>query len=170
MRRRLIPVLAAGLLSVVLPAGCGRTADSATPAEVIAKVHEAAAFLSEKGEEGLASFNDPSGRWVFKDTYVFVFDCERGINAGQPVNRMNVGKPIGEIKDSAGAPVGLMICNAGAYPEGRWIEYYFPEADGKTVARKVTFVAPAAGTPYVVGAGIYGGDGKVEDLNRALEQ
>jgi cytochrome c len=143
-------------------------AETATPAEVIATVHDAAAFLAEKGEAGLAEFNDPAGRWAFKDTYVFVYDCQKGICAAQSFNRSIVGKPIEEIKDSRGAPVGTMICEAAGDVKGRWIEYYFPEAGTGIVMRKLSFLYPVAGTPYVVGAGIYGGDESVDDLNAQL--
>jgi cytochrome c len=164
-------VMTLALLAAVLPrAGRASAAESATPDEVIAKVHEAAAFLAENGEAGLAEFNDPNGGWVFKDTYVFVFNCVEGYNAGQPLVRMNVGKKIADITDAHGAPVGRMICDAGKYPAGRWIEYYFPEPTAGVVMRKLAFVYPVAGTPYVVGAGIYGSDEKVEDLNRRLGQ
>jgi cytochrome c len=153
--------------AAVIPALAG---EAATPAEVIAKVKEGAAFLSASGEAGLAEFNDPAGRWAFKDTYVFVYDCQKGICAAQSFNRSIVGKPIEEITDARGAPVGNMICEAAAFEAGRWIEYYFPEAGTGIVMRKLSFIYPVPGTPYVAGAGIYGGDEKVEDLNKQLEQ
>ncbi len=161
------------VISVVFVTGAAipaMAAEAATPDEVIAKVKEAAAFLSESGEAGLAEFNDPAGRWAFKDTYVFVYDCDKGICAAQSFNRSIVGKPIGEITDAKGAPVGNMICEAAAFAEGRWIEYYFPEAGTGIVMRKLSFIYPVAGTPYVAGAGIYGGDETVDDLNKQLEQ
>ncbi|MEA3223454.1 MAG: calcium:proton antiporter, partial [Thermodesulfobacteriota bacterium] len=51
--------------------------DKATPKEVVQKVRTAADFLSKAGKPGLPEFNDPKGRWVWKDTYVWVLDCAK---------------------------------------------------------------------------------------------
>jgi hypothetical protein len=49
--------------------------DHATAQEVVAKVREAASALSKTGD--LAQFNQKQGPWVWKDTYIFVFDCDK---------------------------------------------------------------------------------------------
>jgi cytochrome c len=59
-------------------------ADAATPKEVKAKCEEAAKVLSEKGAAALPEFNDNKGPWVFKDSYVFVYDMT-GTIIGHPV-------------------------------------------------------------------------------------
>ena len=48
-----------------LPAFAG---DQATPAEIIKKVQDAAAFLSDAGDEGLKDLSTKDSRWVWKDT------------------------------------------------------------------------------------------------------
>jgi cytochrome c len=53
--------------------------DHATAQEVIAKVREAASALSKTGD--LAQFNQKQGPWVWKDTYIFVQDCDKKIMA-----------------------------------------------------------------------------------------
>ena len=51
--------------------------DHATPEEVVAKVREAARYLAETGEKGLARFKGKGSEYVWKDTYVFVSDCDK---------------------------------------------------------------------------------------------
>ena len=51
--------------------------DKATPEEVIAKVRQAAAALSKSGD--LEQFKQQQGPWVWKDTYVFVLDCDKKV-------------------------------------------------------------------------------------------
>jgi len=65
--------------------------DKATAQEVIAKVREAASTLSKTGD--LAQFNQKQGPWVWKDTYVFVQDCDRMVVAAPPQARANRPRP-----------------------------------------------------------------------------
>ncbi|MDS4031071.1 MAG: calcium:proton antiporter, partial [Candidatus Contendobacter sp.] len=49
---------------------------AATPDEVITKVHEAVQYLNDKGLAGFSDFNNnKDARWVWKDSYVFVYSC-----------------------------------------------------------------------------------------------
>ena len=57
--------------------------DHATAQEVIAKVREAASALSKTGD--LAQINQKQGPWVWKDTYIFVQDCDKKIMAAHPI-------------------------------------------------------------------------------------
>jgi hypothetical protein len=49
--------------------------DRATPEEVVAKVRAAAGYIATEGEAGLSLFNDARSDYVWKDSYVFVWDC-----------------------------------------------------------------------------------------------
>jgi len=48
---------------------------AATPREVYEKVEEAALFLSMAGEGGLKAFQNPTSRFVWKNTHVAVTKC-----------------------------------------------------------------------------------------------
>ncbi len=168
-------VLLAGFLCLfsvasVLPAAA---ADAVTPAEVIAKVTEAAAFLSEKGEAGLAQFNDPKGPWSWKDTYVFVFNCDKGTIIGHP-NKELVGTELASRVDKNGFKYSVALCEESKKPSGGWVEYWRPsdvidETGTAEYRRKVSYILKVPGQSMEVGAGIYEPTLTVDELNKMLE-
>jgi len=129
--------------------------EKATPAEVFNKVKEASAFLQKNGDEGLKEFMDINGQWVWKDTYVWVLQCEKGTNAAHPIKPGLVGKKLIGIKDTKGKLFFAEFCNLKDNPEGGWVEYMWPKVGKKTPSRKVTYVLQVPGIPYQVAAGIY---------------
>lgn len=144
--------------------------EKATPEEVFAKVKEAATYLAEKGDAALAEFNDPKGPWVWKDTYIFVYDCDKGICVANPNNTNIVGKKIEEIVDINGNPVGIPLCELSTKPNGGWMEYLWKAIGSDEQKTKISFIYKAPGAKYTVGAGIYGPEGvSVDELNKGLE-
>jgi hypothetical protein len=144
-----------------------------TPDEVIAKVRAAAVFLSEKGEAGLAQFNDPKGAWSWKDTYVFVFDCDKGVIIGHP-NKELVGTGLASRADKNGFKYNLALCEEAKKPSGGWVEYWRPtdvvdEAGTAEYRRKVSYILKVPGQPMEVGAGIYEPTVSVDDLSKMLK-
>jgi len=70
-------------------------ADTATAQEVVSKVREAAQYLNAKGLAGFADFNNnKDSRWVWKDSYVFVYSCLDDVMIAHPLRPDLVGKPI----------------------------------------------------------------------------
>jgi len=132
--------------------------DHATAQEVVAKVREAASTLSKGGD--LAQFNQKEGPWVWKDTYIFVHDCEKKVVAAHPTHPEQVGQDIAAVKDAKSGK--LIIPDAEAYckkvkdsPSGFWKEYWWPKPGEKEPSRKLSYYLSAKGTPYVVIAGVY---------------
>lgn len=148
--------------------GMAWAGESATPEECMRKCYEAAEFLSQAGEAGLEEFKDPKGRWVWKDTYIFVLDCDRRITVAHIVPQV-VGKPINILTDPKGNPFGEMICDAGSKPKGGWIEYWWPRKGEALPSRKISFCYHAEGTPYKFGAGIYEPTATLEELNAMVK-
>ncbi len=143
--------------------------EHATPDEVVAKVKEASDFLIKAGDAGLAEFCDPNGRWVFKDTYVFVYDCDKGECVGNITPGL-VGKKIEDVIDVNGKPVGLELCEASKKPNGWWIEYIWPVKGTGALATKISYIYKAPGAKYTVCAGIYSPEGVTADqLNEKLK-
>ena len=154
-------------------------AESATPQEVIAKVREAAAYLQKHGKAGLAEFKKADSPFVFKDTYVFVYDCGAGIaDVASPIATVKPN-PVATNTDATGRVTGPEFCELAARPNGGWIEYkwYKPiKTPGqkqltysKETARKVTFLLGVTGQPYQVGAGIYNDTATVTELDALLK-
>jgi cytochrome c len=130
--------------------------DRATAQEVIAKVRQAASELSKS--HNVIQFNARSGPWVWKDSYIFVVDCEKMVNAAHPVRPDIRGVPMASIKDAKGNalyPDPPAFCEAARKPAGVWTEYWWVKTDETQGSRKISYHLAAEGTPYMVAAGIY---------------
>jgi len=147
----------------------GHAEDKATPLEVIEKVNDAAAYLSKVGEAGLPEFMDRHGRWVWKDTYVFVLRCDLMTVVAHPINPKLVGKNHSGIKDMQGNYFMVQYCGM-AKEQGRgWVELWYPKVDERKPSRKLNYVLQVPNTPYQVAAGIYSEDASVQELNQMLK-
>jgi cytochrome c len=117
----------------------------ATAEEVVAKVREAVALLSREGEKGLANFREPQSSFVWKDSYVFVADCERGIILAHPYQPEREGSLI------AAGPTYA----AARQPGGGWWAYRFPKPGTSNAVRKVSYLLMVPGSRWIAGAGVY---------------
>jgi hypothetical protein len=159
---KILVVLAVALLVVALP---NVAVGQATAREVVAKVRRAASTLSTKGD--LAPFNQKQGPWVWKDTYIFVVDCDKKVIAAHPIKPELIGQDYASLKDTKGKnffPEGW--CDAAKKPSGIWIEYSWPKPGEKEGSRKLTYGLSAKGTPYAVGAGIYDDKATIAELSK----
>ncbi len=163
---KILVVLTVPFLSVALPSvAVGQ--DKATPQEVVAKVREAASSLSKTGD--LAQFNQKQGPWVWKDTYIFVQNCDKKVNAAHPFKPELVGQDLTAIKGTDGKslyPDPEAFCNAAKKPSGDWVEYWWPKPGEKEGSRKVSYHLSAKGTPYVVAAGVYDDKATIAELSK----
>jgi cytochrome c len=143
--------------------------DNATPQEVIAKVREAASALSKTRD--LAQFNQKQGPWVWKDTYIFIQDCDKKVTAAHPIKPEMIGQALSSVKD---AKTGKSIYpDSEAYckmvqdsPSGTWSDYWWPKPGEKEPSRKITYHLSAKGTPYIVNAGVYDDKATVKELSK----
>ena len=142
--------------------------DHATAQEVVAKVREAASTLSKTGD--VAQFNQKQGPWVWKDTYIFVFDCDKKLRVAYPLKPETVGTDIMSLKDArAGSliyPDPQAFCDAANKPSGVWKEYWWPKPGEKEGSRKISYYLSAKGTPYLVGAGVYDDKSTIAELSK----
>ena len=163
-RRKIFSIVTMALLSVALcTVAVGQ--DHATAQEVVAKVREAASTLSKTGD--VAQFNEKQSPWVWKNTYIYVVDCDKRVEAANPIKPEIVGLDIGSIKDTKGKIVYPdSFCDAARKPSGEWIEYWWPKPGEKEGSRKVSYNLGAKGTPYVVGAGVYDDKASIAELSK----
>lgn len=157
------------LIGVVSPVFSG---ESASPEEVYEKVNMAATVLENLGQEGLEAFMDPKGEFVWKDTYVWVLDCQHWTNAAHPMNHKLVGMPLKDIQcKKTGKKFFQAFCEVSQKPYGGWIEYWWPKP-GKPadqLFRKIAFVIQVPNQPYQVASGIYNEAVSLEELNKTLQ-
>src|SRR3954471_12844295 len=157
MPPKLLALTAAAVLGVAGAVQAGGPGH-ATPEEVVGKVREAARYLAETGGEGLARFKGRGSEYVWKDTYVFVADCDKRTIVAHPVMPERDGKPIADGPTYGGVTAAQRAdaqCEAARRPGGGWFEYPFPKPGEERPSRKVTYMLAVPGTPYVVGAGVY---------------
>ena len=141
--------------------------DKASAQEVVGKLREAASTLSKTGD--LAQFNQKQSPWVWKDTYIFVEDCDKKVVAAHPIKPEQIGQDLVSIKDTRGKslyPDPEGFCEAAKKPSGVWIEYWWPKPGEKEGSRKISYYLSAKGTPYVVGAGFYDDKATIKELSK----
>ncbi|WP_291993257.1 cache domain-containing protein [Candidatus Accumulibacter sp. ACC003] len=167
--RLMVVLAAAGFGHAALAAEAGAAAAD----EAISKVRAAAQFLHQKGSSGYAEFNNKDGRWVWKDSYVFVYDCRQDRMMAHPMRPDLVGKPIMQITDNTGKYIFRELCKAGAEPHGGWVEYMWSKPGAGALSRKLSYslaadIAFASGIQ--VSAGIYDEKLTVQELDKVLER
>jgi len=132
--------------------------EAATAEEAITHVWSAAKFLQDKGVSGFASLNSKDGPWVWKDSYVFAFDCRLDRMVAHPMRPDLVGRPIMQITDNNGKFIFKEMCKVGNHPRGNWVEYLWTRPGAGKVSRKLTYTVTADisfSTGIQVAAGVY---------------
>jgi len=132
--------------------------EAATAEEAITHVWSAAKFLQDKGVSGFASLNSKDGPWVWKDSYVFAFDCRLDRMVAHPMRPDLVGRPIMQITDNNGKFIFKEMCKVGTQARGSWVEYLWTRPGAGKVSRKLSYTVMADisfSTGIQVAAGVY---------------
>jgi cytochrome c len=167
MKKSMILVLVAVPFLMVVLCTVAVGQDKATAQEVVAKVREAASALSKTGD--LTQFNENPSQWEWKDSYIFVFDCDKMVMAAHPLRPNLRGSEMASIKDPKGnstIPNPKALCEAARKPSGTWVEYRWAKPGEKEGSRKIGYYLGAKGTPYVVAAGIYDDKATIAELSK----
>jgi len=138
-------VLACGLVYTCL----GAPADDATTL-----VKDAVALVKAEGKDkAFAAFNDPAGKFVKGDLYIFVVDND-GNTLAHGGNAKLIGKNMKELKDADGKLfIQAMIDKAKS--GGGWVDYKWTNPTTKKLQDKSTYVLPLEGLNAFAGCGIY---------------
>jgi len=132
-------------------------ADTATKDECVAKSKEAAQMVLDKGvEAATAELNKKDGKFVWKDTYVFMMGFD-GKMLAHPMSPALVGQDVlGKTdKSEKGKPIFKeFVALAKDKGEG-WVDYLWPKPGQEAPAKKVTFIYRVPGKDLLMGAGIY---------------
>ena len=153
--RRIITITLAVLLALCLAVTA--FAGKATKEEVIAKVKEATTMITNKGQDvAFKEINNKEGKFVWKDTYVFVFDLE-GTLVARAFRQQAIGQNWINMKDKSNPPkqmVKEMVDVAKGKGEG-WVEYMWYKPGKQTLSKKMSYIYRVPGQNLLVGAGIY---------------
>jgi len=136
-------------------------AESATRDECVTKCKEAVQLIIEKGQEAaLPELNNKDGKFVWKDSYVFVLDFS-GKHLTHPLRPELVGKNVIDTKVDGKFLVKEMIEVAKIKGEG-WVEYMYPKPaelkkpeKERILSKKVTYIYRVPDKDIFVGAGVW---------------
>jgi len=143
-------------------------ADRATADEAIDRVNSAITVIEKLGEAALDRIAAPESGFVWKDSYVFVVDCDRDVVLVNPAFPERVGGDIKRHADYAGSPYGERLCEVAARPDGGWVDYVWLAPGGTEPRRKISYVRSTADNRFQVGAGIYDSTWTPEPITTSL--
>lgn len=160
--RKVAVVALAVMASVVLAANV--MAESGVKEECVTLCKDAAKFLNEKGfYPTVFEINKKEGKFVSKNTYVFLMDLEGHLLA-HPFNPQVIGMDMTGQKDSNGKLfVQEYITVAKSKGEG-WTEYSYPKPEElkkdtpfkeKKFSKKISYVYRIPGKDLMVIAGFF---------------
>jgi signal transduction histidine kinase len=131
------------LLSIIFLAGCfvfPSFAGDDVKKTAVSMVEEAVKLIQQEGrEKACAVINDPSGRFVKGDIYVFVYDLN-GVIVAHPKNHDIVGKNMLNISDVNGKYFRKDIISIAKRKNSGWVDYTYRNPDTKIFEQKTTYV------------------------------
>lgn len=133
-------------------------AENATKEEVIAKCKEAAEMVKADKAAGTAEIGKKDGKFVWKDTYVFLMDFN-GKMLAHPMNPALTEKDtvFGVPDKNADSPKMIFdefVKVAKEKGEG-WVDYMWPKPGEDTPSVKDTYILKVPDADLLVAAGIY---------------
>lgn len=129
--------------------------DKGTPEEAKALVKKAVAYMKEVGKEkAIAEFNNPKGKFVYKDLYVWATGMD-GTNLSHPYTPALIGKNMYNLKDADGKLfVQERIKQVKANGSGT-IEYRWTNQNTKKVELKVAYFEGVPGMDLFLNCAYY---------------
>ena len=155
MRR--FTLVALGIAAILCLAGIAVAAESGTKDECVAKTKEAGKMVADQGvEAAIAEVNKKDGKFVWKDTYVFLMDLD-GKMIAHPMSPALIGQNVLDKKDK-GDPGKLLFVEMVEVAKGKgegWVEYMWTNPGDPKPRKKVTYIYRVPGKNVLAGAGVY---------------
>ncbi|MGE5545884.1 MAG: cache domain-containing protein [Solirubrobacterales bacterium] len=117
-------------------------------------VDDAVAYLKKVGpDKAFAAFNDPRGKWVKGDLYIFVFD-QKGVYRATGWKPERTGVNAWKMKDASGSLLVVQEIIKKANRDGSGlVDYLWMNPGTAKLENKTSYVVKV--DEYVVGAGFY---------------
>lgn len=124
-------------------------------------VNAAVAEIEKNGKEAFKLFHDPTGPFIAKDAYIFVYDMN-GTNLVLPAFPNLENRNLSEFKDTQGKLVIREMLDQVQAKGSGWINYMWPKPGESVSTEKTSYVSKAKfGDKWVmVGAGVYLADAR----------
>lgn len=145
--------IAIALLFVFCLCSLCYSADRATLKEAQGMLKKAVSFLKTNGKEkSFSAFNNPKGKFIDRDLYIFVLDM-KGTVASYGANRAMIGRDLFSLKDPDGKQfVKEMVDIAKTKGRGS-VDYKWTNPISKKIENKRVFFERVG--EYIVGCGAY---------------
>ena len=136
--------------------GSGLVDDKPSKFFVEDTVDRAVARIEAQGDEAFAALRNKLGPFVYRDTYVFVFNSD-GTELINPQFSELVGTDVFEVKDETGKSPAKEMVEALANANSAWVDYQWPKPGQTEPSKKSAFVRKIDmdGRTLYVGAGLY---------------
>ncbi|MBP7764430.1 MAG: cache domain-containing protein [Deltaproteobacteria bacterium] len=145
------------VVTVLFAVGVGVAAaqEKGTADEAKAMVKKAVAYMKEVGKDkALAEFNNPKGKFVSKDLYVWATGMD-GTNLSHPYTPALIGKNMYNLKDADGKLfVQERIAQVKAKGSGT-IEYRWTNQNTKKIEQKVAYFEGVPGMNLFLNCAYY---------------
>lgn len=132
--------------------------DTATVAECIEMSKKAAEAILQDQDAALAEISNKTGKYVWKDSYVFVMDLKGKMLAHPMMPGLMKMKNLLSTPDKNPVEPKMLFVDfvvmAGTQGEG-WVEYMWPKPGHTDPVIKETYVYRVPGTSLFTAAGIY---------------
>ena len=136
--------------------GSGMYNDRMEKSFVVDEVNDAVGQIEKNGEAAFPLFHDPTGPFIAKDAYIFVFD-RSGVDLVNPAFPNLEGRNLLDFKDTQGKhPIREMLEVARTRGSG-WVDYMWPKPGESVSTQKSAYVSKAkvGGKWLLVGCGAY---------------
>jgi cytochrome c len=129
------------------------SAEFGTKAEAEALVKKAIALIKAEGKEkAFAEINNPKGKFVDRDLYIFVYDMS-GKCVAHGFNQKMIGKDLIEMKDPDGKYYVKERIEIAKTKGKGWQDYKFTNPVSKKIELKTAYIEKV--DDLIVGCGVY---------------
>jgi signal transduction histidine kinase len=124
-----------------------------TAAEAEALVKKAVTHIKADGKEkAFAEINDPKGKFIDRDLYIFVYDL-KGVCVAHGFNQKMIGKDLSAMKDKDGKSYVKERIEIAKTAGKGWQDYKFTDPVSKKIEQKSAYIEKL--DDLIVGCGIY---------------
>lgn len=130
--------------------------DSMEKPFVVDMVNDAVKQIEKNGKSAFALFHDPSGPFIAKDAYIFVFDTQ-GFDLVNPAFPNLEGRKLIDLTDTQGKHLVHEMFEVVKTSGSGWVDYMWPKPGENVSTEKSAYVTKAVmGDEWVlVGCGVY---------------
>ena len=155
MKKLLITAAVSAIFFSALNAVAG---ELATKDECVVKCHEAAALINSKGlEAAIEMIGDPTGPFVWKDSYVFLMNLDGKMLAHPIQPELTKHEHVLLVTDPMDKALFVHFVNLARKVGQGWVEYMWPKPGKNTPSKKITYIYRVPNQELFVGAGVYVG-------------